>query len=48
MDVEDIFIGIAKSDISLNTNPIENLNFYGYMPLCARKFGPGTEITDYG
>jgi tripartite motif-containing protein 9/67 len=28
--------------------PVDNLAFYGYMPLCASKFGPSHGIVKYG
>ena len=48
-DQEDIYIGVAKGDIDLQINPIDNLHFYGYMPLAAQKFGPnGHSNSNYG
>lgn len=47
MDEEDIFIGIARYDVNdffrkeieLYTQPTTTGHFYGYICLCARKFG---------
>lgn len=39
---------MARRDIQLDVNPVDNLSFYGYMPLCARKFGPTHSIENYG
>lgn len=39
VDEEDIFIGIARKEIDLYTQPTTTGHFYGYICLCARKFG---------
>ncbi|CAK69624.1 unnamed protein product (macronuclear) [Paramecium tetraurelia] len=48
VDEEDIFIGIARKEIDLYTQPTTTGHFYGYICLCARKFGADGQISDYG
>mmetsp|Transcript_27339 Transcript_27339/g.24107 ORF Transcript_27339/g.24107 Transcript_27339/m.24107 type:complete len:123 (-) Transcript_27339:278-646(-) len=47
-DEEDLFVGIAKKDISLYGNPLESKVFWGYMCLCGKKFGSDGVLVDYG
>ncbi|CAD8175890.1 unnamed protein product [Paramecium octaurelia] len=48
VDEEDIFIGIARKEIDLYTQPTTTGHFYGYICLCAKKFGADGQIQDYG
>lgn len=47
-DEEDLFIGIARKNINLNTNPMSSGLFHGYMALGARKLGADGNLYDYG
>lgn len=47
-DEEDLFIGIARKNINLYARPMDTKMFWGYMCLCAKKFGPDGILYDYG
>jgi len=47
-DEEDLFIGIARKNLDLYARPMDTKMFWGYMCLCAKKFGPDGLIQDYG
>jgi len=47
-DDEDLFIGMARKTINLYARPLDTKMFWGYMPLCAKKFGPDGALYDYG
>jgi tripartite motif-containing protein 9/67 len=47
-DDEDLFLGIARKAINLYARPLDTKMFWGYMPLCAKKFGPDGALYDYG
>eukprot|EP01017_Pseudomicrothorax_dubius_P049567 TRINITY_DN9234_c0_g1_i1.p1 TRINITY_DN9234_c0_g1~~TRINITY_DN9234_c0_g1_i1.p1 ORF type:complete len:333 (+),score=89.79 TRINITY_DN9234_c0_g1_i1:26-1024(+) len=48
VDEEDLFIGVARKEVDLNMRPLDTKLYWGYMPLCARKFGPDGELVEYG
>jgi len=47
-DEEDLFIGIARKSLDLYARPMDTKVFWGYMCLCAKKFGPDGLMLDYG
>ncbi len=48
VDEEDLFIGIARKEIDLYVQPTTTGLFWGYMCLCARKFGSEGVLMNYG
>lgn len=48
VDEEDIFLGIARKNLNLYTQPSATNLFWGYLCLCAKRSGPDGAIIDYG
>ena len=41
-------VGVSTKDLDLNTPPNEVQKFWGYMPLCGRKYNAEGNLEDYG